>query len=136
MGNSACEECASPVEERPGSVAEGAASRLRNVPDTYEPLGLEAPLAAANVAMPAGESTGEPRPANRSRQEGTKLQRTLSFVGGILIGISLALPVLAIDGGEGGGMLVLAISLALAATGIGMHVRGANRTGGGELHWR
>jgi len=131
MANSTCQEPAPPVDERPRRVAELTTSRWRDVPDWHEPFDLQAPLAAATPATPARALAGQPGPTKRSRQPGRTLQSAYSFVGGFLIGISIALPVLAVEGDEGGGALVLAGSLTLAVTGIGMHVRGAKRNGDG-----
>ena len=59
---------------------------------------------------------------------GPTARRVYSFMGGCLIGISVFLPAVTLDVGEGGGALVLFGCLTLAATGIGMHVRGAKQT--------
>jgi hypothetical protein len=59
---------------------------------------------------------------------GPTTRRVYSFMGGCLIGISVSLPAVALDAGEGGGALVLFGCLTLAATGIGMHVRGTKQT--------
>ena len=55
-----------------------------------------------------------------------KWRRACSFIGGCLIGTAIALPVFAFDALEGDGALVLIGSVTLAATGIGMHLRGAH----------
>ena len=59
---------------------------------------------------------------------GPTARRVYSFMGGCLIGISVFLPAVTLDVGEGGGALVLFGCLTLAATGVGMHVRGAKQT--------
>jgi hypothetical protein len=44
--------------------------------------------------------------------------------------MSVSLPVLIIDAGDGGGALALVGSLVLAATGMGIHLRGAKKRPG------
>ena len=115
-------ERASTVEGRQRPIADLTTPPGRRAPKQLEPLSHREASSGAHVAVPREAVVGEPQPTRRFR----KLQRDYSFIGGLLIGISISLPLL-LDAGEGGGALVVVGSLTLAAAGIGMHVRGAKQ---------
>jgi hypothetical protein len=114
-------EPASTVEGRQRPIADLTTPPGRRAPKLLEPLGDSEAPAAAHAAVPR-EVVGEPQPTKRFG----KLPRAYSFIGGLLMGISISLPLL-LDAGEGGSALVVVGSLTLAAAGIGMHVRGAKQ---------
>jgi len=110
-------------QEHPRSVDEPTTHTGHNVAELREPLGhIETP-SAAHAAVPFGVVVDKPCPTKPSKQ----LRSAYSFIGGSLIGISICLPVFALDAGKGGGAPVLLGCLTLAATGIGIHLRGAKQ---------
>jgi hypothetical protein len=100
-------------------------SAAREVPDLQDPLDHE----VVSSALPAATSVGAVVAKPRRGSLASKRPTAYSFIGGSLIGIAIALPVLTVDALEGDSALLFIGSVTLAATGIGMHLRGASKTG-------